>query len=64
MENDADAQKAISMLNGTELGNRSLTVNIARPREERSGGGGGGGGFGGRRPGGQGGRSGSGGSRW
>ncbi len=32
MENDADAQKAISMLNGTELGNRSLTVNIARPR--------------------------------
>ena len=32
MENDADAQKAISMLNGTELGNRSLTLNIARPR--------------------------------
>ncbi len=64
MENDADAQKAISMLNGTELGNRSLTVNIARPREERSGGGGGGGGFGGRRPGGQGGRSGSRGPGW
>src|SRR3990172_51873 len=43
MENDADAQKAISMLNGTELGSRSLTVNLARPPEERSGGGGGGG---------------------
>jgi RNA recognition motif-containing protein len=63
MENEADAQKAISMLNGTQLGNRSLTVNIARPREERSGGGGGGG-FGGRKPGGQGGRSGSRGPRW
>ena len=63
MESEADAQKAISMLNGTQLDNRSLTVNIARPREER-GGGGGGGGFGGRRPGGQGGRSGNRGSRW
>jgi RNA recognition motif-containing protein len=59
MENEADAQKAISMLNGTQLGNRSLTVNVARPREER-----GGGGFGGRRPGGQGGRSGNRGPRW
>jgi RNA recognition motif-containing protein len=61
MENEADAQKAISMLNGTQLGNRSLTVNVARPREER---GGGGGGFGGRRPGGQGGRPGNRGPRW
>jgi len=39
MENQADAQKAISMFNGTPLGDRTLTVNIAKPREERSGGG-------------------------
>ena len=66
MESEADAQKAISMLNGTQLGNRTLTVNVARPREERGGGGGGGGGFGGRRPGGGsgGGRSGNRGPRW
>src|SRR3954469_847919 len=43
-----EAQKAISALNGKELGGRALTVNVARPREERAGGGGGGGG-GGRR---------------
>jgi RNA recognition motif-containing protein len=66
MESEADAQKAISMLNGTQLDNRTLTVNVARPREERSGGGGGGGGFGARRPGGGsgGGRSGNRGPRW
>jgi RNA recognition motif-containing protein len=40
METAAEAQKAISMLNGTQLGDRTLTVNLARPREERSGGGG------------------------
>jgi RNA recognition motif-containing protein len=39
-----EAQKAIDGLNGKELGGRALTVNVARPREERSGGGGGGGG--------------------
>ncbi|HSB88820.1 MAG TPA: RNA-binding protein [Anaerolineales bacterium] len=39
METDADAQKAVSMLNGTQMGGRPLTVNIARPREERPGGG-------------------------
>ena len=39
MEADADAQKAVSMLNGTDFGGRPLTVNIARPREERPGGG-------------------------
>jgi cold-inducible RNA-binding protein len=38
------AQAAIQALNGTELQGRALTVNEARPREERSGGGGGGGG--------------------
>jgi RNA recognition motif-containing protein len=40
---EADGQKAISALNGTQLGGRTLTVNEARPRENRSGGGGGGG---------------------
>lgn len=39
-----EAQKAISALNGAELDGRALTVNIARPREERPPGGGGGGG--------------------
>jgi len=38
METQADAQKAISMVNGKDLGGRALTVNMARPREERSGG--------------------------
>ena len=40
---EADGQKAISALNGTQLDGRTLTVNEARPRENRSGGGGGGG---------------------
>jgi cold-inducible RNA-binding protein len=44
MENDQEAQAAISGLNGKEHDGRSLTVNEARPREERRGGGGGGGG--------------------
>ncbi len=44
-----EAQKAIAALNGKELDGRALTVNIARPREERPGGGGGGGGRGPRR---------------
>ncbi len=39
-----EAQKAIDALNGRQLDGRDLTVNIARPREERTGGGGGGGG--------------------
>ncbi len=39
-----EAQKAIDALNGSSLGGRALTVNVAKPREERSGGGGGGGG--------------------
>jgi cold-inducible RNA-binding protein len=34
---DEDAEQAIAQLNGTEVGGRSLMVNIARPREERSG---------------------------
>src|SRR5262245_54332875 len=48
MSSADEAQKAIDALNGKEMDGRALTVNIARPREERSGGGGGGGG--GRRP--------------
>jgi RNA recognition motif-containing protein len=47
MSSDAEAQAAITALNGTELGGRTLTVNEARPQEPRSGGGGGRGGFGG-----------------
>jgi RNA recognition motif-containing protein len=48
MENDADASKAINALNGTMMNGRSLTVNEAKPREDRprSGGGGGYGGGG------------------
>ena len=33
-----EAQNAITALNGTELDGRSITVNIAKPREERSSG--------------------------
>ena len=35
METQAEAEKAISMFNGSQLNARALTVNIARPREER-----------------------------
>jgi RNA recognition motif-containing protein len=57
MSTDEEAQKAIDALNGKDMGGRALTVNVAKPREERapsSGGGrrqysGGGGGGGGRR---------------
>ncbi len=41
------AQTAIQSLNGKEVGGRALTVNEAKPREDRGGGGGGRGGFGG-----------------
>jgi len=37
--NDEDAEKAISTLDGTDFGGRKLTVNEARPREERRPGG-------------------------
>src|SRR5260370_7406508 len=40
MSTPEEAQKAIDALNGKELGGRALTVNLARPREERSDGGG------------------------
>jgi RNA recognition motif-containing protein len=48
MATEADAANAISMFNGKDLKGRPLTVNEARPKEERSGGGYRGGGGGGR----------------
>ncbi|HSQ41876.1 MAG TPA: RNA-binding protein [Fibrobacteraceae bacterium] len=49
METEADAAAAIEKLNGTQLGQRSINVSIARPREEGNRGGRGGGHFGGGR---------------
>ena len=74
MVSDQDATKAIEALNGFQFQNRALTVNEARPREERGPGGSGGGerggdrggsrgGFGGGRGGFGGGGSGGGGGR-
>lgn len=63
MSDDAAATQAMEALNGKSIGGRNLTVNEARPREERprrSGGGGGGGGRGGF----GGGRGGGGRDRW
>jgi cold-inducible RNA-binding protein len=57
MSTPEEAQKAVEAMNGKSIDGRALTVNIARPREERPagggerrqyGGGGGGGGGGGR----------------
>jgi len=61
MDSDAEAQAAITALNGQDHGGRSLTVNEAKPREPRSGGGGYGGGGGGGGRGGYGGGGGGGG---
>ncbi len=44
MSNADEAQKAIDGLNGKDMDGRALTVNVAKPREERAPGGGGGGG--------------------
>jgi len=44
MSTPEEAQKAIEGMNGKDVDGRALTVNIARPREERAPGGGGGGG--------------------
>ena len=57
LSSKAEGEAAIAQFNGTELNGRSLTVNEAKPRENR----GGGGGFGGNRGGGGGGRGGWGG---
>ena len=54
MGSDQEAQAAIAALNGKDVGGRALTVNEAKPREDRGGGRGYGGG---------GGRGGSGGGR-
>ena len=46
LSSDAEAERAVTEMNGAELDGRPVNVNIARPREERGfGGGGGGGGF-------------------
>jgi len=47
MGTDEEAEAAIEALNGTDLKGRTLTVNEARPRDDRGGGRRGGGGFGG-----------------
>lgn len=50
MSSDSEAQAAISALNGSQMGGRTLTVNEARPQEARAGSGGrAGAGFGGKR---------------
>jgi len=36
MSSQSEAEQAIKMFNGTELGNREIKVNVARPREERT----------------------------
>ncbi len=62
MSSSEEGQAAISALHDKDIGGRKLTVNEARPREERPrGGGGGGGGRGGGGGGGGGGRGGYGG---
>ena len=61
MANDQEAEAAITALNGQQHNGRALTVNEARPREDRGGGGGGGRGFGGGGGGGRGGFGGGGG---
>ena len=64
MASNEDGEKAIASLNGSQVGGRTINVNEARPKTERSGGGGGGGG---RDRGGRGGRGGGGGGgrdRW
>jgi cold-inducible RNA-binding protein len=40
MSTPEEAQNAVTALNGVSLDGRALTVNVARPREERTGGGG------------------------
>src|SRR5512133_1700666 len=49
MSTPQEAEAAINALNGKSIDGRALTVNVAKPREERTGGGGGRGNSGGRR---------------
>jgi len=44
MASNEDGDKAITALNGSQVGGRTINVNEARPKTERTGGGGGGGG--------------------
>jgi cold-inducible RNA-binding protein len=46
MANNDDGEKAITALNGSQVGGRTINVNEARPKTERGSGGGGGGGYG------------------
>ena len=70
MGSDQEAQAAIAAMNGKEVDGRALTVNEAKPKEDRGGGGGrggfggGGGGRGGGGGGGRGGYGGGGGRRY
>lgn len=69
MENEGEADQAITALNGSTLDGRAINVNEARPKPDRGFGGGGnrsfaGGGGGGRRPGGPGGGGGRREPRW
>lgn len=63
MSTQEEAEKAIQALNGAQMDGRALTVNAAKPREERPSGGGGGGGRGGYGGGSGGGGGGGGGGR-
>jgi RNA recognition motif-containing protein len=63
MSNDDEAQACIQALNGQQYDGRALTVNEAKPKENRGGGGGGGGYGGGGGGGGRGGYGGGGGGR-
>jgi cold-inducible RNA-binding protein len=63
MTNSNEAANAMQAMNGREMNGRTLNVNEARPREQRSGGGGGGFGGGGGRGGNRGGGGGFGGNR-
>ena len=63
MSSPAEAAKAIAELHGKDCQGRPLTVNEAKPREDRPRGGGGGGGYGGGGGGGGGGGYGGGGRR-
>jgi RNA recognition motif-containing protein len=64
MSSTEEGQAAIQKFNGMEVGGRSLTVNEAKPREDRGNRGGGGGGRGGYGGGGNRGGYGGGGSRY
>ena len=63
MSSPDEANAAVTGMHGKDFGGRNLTVNVARPRDERGPGGGGGGGYGGGGGGGRGYGGGGGGGR-